>query len=275
MIDSLKLLMSKDKEFYSLLKKQLKISPSNLRLYELAFLHRSASLLLPDGSLVNNERLEYLGDAIIDAIVADFLFRKFPNEREGFLTRMRSRIVNRAHLDSIASRMGLVEAVKSYTTNTETVKKRICGEAFEALMGAMYLDRGFDKTYKYITGHVLENYIDLEKLVQTETDFKSRLFEWGQKHRLPIGFETIDVTREKSKNTQHFSVQVTISNIPIAKGTGKSKKEAEQMASQKTLAFISSSSDDFSTDALVHYLERMKDKMKTENRKVDENNNAT
>ena len=258
MIDTLKLLMAKDKEFYSMLKKKLKISPKNVKLYELAFLHRSASLSLPDGSMVNNERLEFLGDAIIDAVIADYLFRKFPNEREGFLTRMRSKIVNRAHLDSIASRMGLVEAVVAYATNTETVKKRICGEALEALMGAMYLDRGYKKTHKYITNHVLKNYINLDKLIQTETDFKSRLLEWGQKYRLTVGFETISVLREKSKNNQNFSVQVTISDVPIAKGSGKSKKEAEQVASQKTLAFISTSSDDFSIEALLHYLERMK-----------------
>ncbi|MCL2511562.1 MAG: ribonuclease III [Bacteroidales bacterium] len=260
MIDSIKLLMSKDKEFVTLLKKQLKVSPNNLKLYELAFLHRSASLTLLDGSVVNNERLEFLGDAIIDAVIADYLFRKFPNEREGFLTRMRSKIVNRTHLDSIATRMGLVEIVVAYATNTETVKKRICGEALEALMGAMYLDKGFEKTHKYITEHVLKNYVDLNKLVQTETDFKSRLLEWGQKYRLPVDFETIEVTREKSKNQPYFSVRVTISDVPIAKGSGKSKKEAEQMASQKTLNFISSSSDDFSIDALVHYLERMKRK---------------
>ena len=262
MIDTLKFLMAKDKEFYSLLKKQLKINPRNVRLYELAFLHRSASISLPDGSVVNNERLEFLGDAIIDAVVADYLFRMFPNEREGFLTRMRSRIVNRAHLDSIASQMGLIETIKAYATNTETIKKRICGEAFEALMGAMYLDAGYEKTLKYIVGHVLKNYVNLNQLIQTETDFKSRLIEWGQKQRLPVAFETIDVAHEKSKNSQHFSVQITISNVPIAKGSGKSKKEAEQMASQKTLDFISSSTDDFSTDALVHYLERMKDKLK-------------
>ena len=259
MIDSLKLLMAKDKEFYTLLKKRLNISPNNQRLYELAFLHRSASLILSDGSIVNNERLEFLGDAIIDAVIADFLFRKFPNEREGFLTRMRSKIVNRTHLDSIANRMGLVEVIVAYATNTETVKKRICGEALEALMGAMYLDKGFEKTAKYITSHVLKNYIDLDKLVQTETDFKSRLLEWGQKNRFSVGFETIEATR-KSKNQPYFSVQVTISDVPIAKGTGKSKKEAEQMAAQKTLNFISNSTDDFSIDALVHYLERMKRK---------------
>jgi len=265
MIDTLKLLIAKDKEFYLLLKKQLKISARNMRLYELAFLHRSASHTLPDGSVVNNERLEFLGDAIIDAVVADFLFRKFPNEREGFLTRMRSRIVNRAHLDSIANQMGLAQVVVSFGTSTEAVKKRICGEAFEALMGAMYLDKGYEKTHKYITKHVLKNYIDIEQLILNETDFKSRLIEWGQKHRLPVEFETIGVSREKTKNVQHFSVQVTISNVPIAKGSGKSKKEAEQMASQKTLSFISSSGDDFSTEALMHYLERMKDKLRIKN----------
>ena len=261
MIESLKFLMSKDKEFYSFLKNQLKINPDNLRLYELAFLHRSASLTLPDGSVVNNERLEFLGDAIIDAVIADFLFRKFPNEREGFLTRMRSRIVNRSHLDSIANKMGLVQVVVAYATKTETMKKRICGEVLEALMGAMYLDRGYDKTCKYITGHVLQNYIDLEQLTRTETDFKSRLIEWGQKYKLQVEFATIDERREKN-NSQHFSVQVTISNVPVAKGSGKSKKEAEQMAAQKTLTFISNSTDDFSVDALVHYLERMKEKLK-------------
>ena len=255
MIDVLKLLVTKDKEFYSFLKKQLKISPNNLKLYELAFLHRSASLILPDGSVVNNERLEYLGDAIIDAVIADFLFRKFPNEREGFLTRMRSRIVNRSHLDSIANQMGLVQVVKAYATSVETMKKRICGEVFEALMGAMYLDKGFEKTRKYIIDHVMKNYVDLKQISQTETDFKSRLIEWGQKHRFQVEFETIKESRQTPSSNPMFSVQVTISNVPIAKGAGRSKKEAEQMASQKALTFISSS-EEFSTDALVHYLER-------------------
>ncbi|MDR1170942.1 MAG: ribonuclease III [Bacteroidales bacterium] len=250
--------MVKDKEFYSFLNKQLKINPDNLQLYELAFLHRSASFTSPDGSVVNNERLEFLGDAIINAVIADFLFRKFPDEREGFLTQMRSKIVNRTHLDSIASKMGLVQVVIAYATNAETMKKRICGDAFEALMGAMYLDKGYEKTHKYITGHVLKNYINLEQLAHTETDFKSRLIEWGQKYKLQVGFEAIEEYREESESSPRFSVQVTISNIPIAKGSGRSKKEAEQMASQKTLTFISTSTD-FSTDALVQYLERIKE----------------
>ena len=257
MIDTLKLLMVKDKEFYTFLKKQLKISPDNLQLYELAFLHRSASLVLPDGSVVNNERLEFLGDAIIDAVIADYLFRQFPNEREGFLTRMRSKIVNRTHLDSIANKMGLAQVVVAYATNTETMKKRICGDAFEALIGAMFLDKGYERTHKYLTGHVLENYINLELLAQTETDFKSRLIEWGQKYKLQVEFKAVEEYRDASECSPHFSVQVTISNVPIAKGSGRSKKEAEQMASQKTLTFISTSTD-FSTDLLVQYLERVK-----------------
>jgi len=263
MINILKLLMNRDKEFYAFLKKQLNIKARNLQLYELAFLHRSASLTLPDGSIVNNERLEYLGDAVIDSIIADYLFRRYPNEREGFLTRMRSKIVNRGHLDSIANRMGLAQVVVARATSVETMKKRICGEVFEALMGAMYLDRGYEKTLQYITGHVLEKYVKLEHLIQTETDFKSRLIEWGQKYRLQVAFEPIEDKREKSKKGQYFSIQVTISDVPIAKGSGKSKKEAEQMAAQRTLNFISNSAD-FSTEALIHYLERMKSKGRNE-----------
>jgi len=259
MIEILKLLMVKNKEFYTFLKKQLNISPSNMQLYELAFLHRSASYTLSDGSVVNNERLEFLGDAIIDAVIADYLFRKFPNEKEGFLTRMRSKIVNREHLDDIAKRMELAQVVIAQSKKKETLKKRICGDVFEALIGAMYLDKGYDKTCKYIISYVLSNYIDIEKLMLSETDFKSRLIEWGQKHKFLIEFN-FEMAPEKPKNSPHFTVQITISGVPIAKGTGKSKKEAEQKASQKTLNFISSSSDDFSSEALMHYLERMKER---------------
>ena len=249
--------MTKDRGFSSFLKKQLNIDVGNEQLYELAFLHRSASLTLADGTVVNNERLEFLGDAIIDAVIADFLFRKFPYEREGFLTQMRSRIVNRNHLDSIAAKMGLVQAIKTYGANIDIMKKRICGDVFEALMGAMYLDKGFEKTLRYITDHVLKKHINAEQLAQTETDFKSRLMEWGQKHRLPVEFETIEEQKEMPGRSSKFSVQVKISKVPIAKGSGRSKKEAEQQASQNALTFFSTTTD-FSTDALVRYLARFK-----------------
>jgi ribonuclease-3 len=229
----------------------------------LAFLHRSASLRLPDGNVVNNERLEFLGDAIIDAVIADYLFRKFPSEREGFLTRMRSKIVNRAHLDSIANQMGLVQVVVAYATNTESIKKRICGDAFEALVGAMYLDKGYEKTHKYLTQYVLAKYVNLERLMHTETDFKSRLIEWGQKYKLHVSFGAIEEYKDDSESKYggagYFYVQVTIANVPVAKGSGKSKKGAEQDASRKALTFLSTSTD-FSTDALVQYLERIKER---------------
>jgi ribonuclease-3 len=155
--------------------------------------------------------------------------------------------------------MGLVDLVVSFATSPETKKKRICGDALEALMGAMYLDRGYEKTHKYFTGHVLKNYINIQQLTFTETDFKSRLLEWGQKYKLEVGFEIIGEHREKSQSSPLFSVQVTISGVPIAKGKAKSKKEAEQMASQKALTFITTSAES-SVDALIQYLERMSEK---------------
>ncbi|MDR2037125.1 MAG: ribonuclease III [Bacteroidales bacterium] len=246
--------MVKDKEFYSFLRRQLNIRPGNIQLYELAFLHRSASITLNDGTIVNNERLEYLGDAVIDSIIADYLFRHFPKEREGFLTQMRSKIVNRTHLDSIAAKMGLVKVLIA-NAKKETIKKRICGDAFEALIGAMYLDKGYPKTKKYFIGYVLKYYVDLDHLLHTETDFKSRLIEWGQKYKLQIGFEATEEYLE-TNSSPGFSVQVTIGGVPIAMGKGHSKKEAEQEASKNTLTYISTSTE-FSTDALSMYLERI------------------
>lgn len=258
MVNAFKLFMNRDKEFCSILKKQLKIEPNNVELYELAFLQRATSITLPDGTIVNNERLEFLGDAIIHAIIADYLFRRYPYEKEGFLTQLRSRIVNRTHLDSIASQMGLIDLVKMYAASTENLKKHISGDIFEALIGAMYLDKGFEKTLIYIAENILQKYINVEQLANTETDFKSRLFEWGQKHKLKIDFKTIEERKETAKNSSKFSVQASISGVPIAKGTGRSKKEAEQMASQQALTFVSSSSSDFSSDELVRYLGRSK-----------------
>jgi len=156
--------------------------------------------------------------------------------------------------------MGLIQAVVSYGTNVETLKKRICGEALEALIGAMYIDKGYKKTHKYITSHILKNFTDLNQLMQTETDFKSRLIEWGQKNRLEVEFETIEKYFDKSENGLLFSVRVIISTVPIAKGKGKSKKEAEQMASQKALDLFTSSTDDLSSEALLQYLKRNRKK---------------
>ncbi|MDR0713492.1 MAG: ribonuclease III [Bacteroidales bacterium] len=223
------------------------ISPKNAELYELAFFHRSASYVLNDGTHVNNERLEYLGDAIIDAIVADFLFCRFPKEKEGFLSKMRARIVNRDHLDGVATSMGLYEIL---ITQKNTTKKRICGDALEAMIGAMYLDQGYENTRAYLIDYVFFNFIDLESLLQTENDFKSRFLEWGQKYRLQITFKMAP----ESINAKEFAVQAMVNGIPMSRGTGLSKKNAEQDASRNALSYIQSS--DFSIKDFLNFLTR-------------------
>ena len=202
-------------------------------MFELAFLHRSASVILSDGTLVNNERLEYLGDAIIAAIVADYIFHKFPKEKEGFLTKLRSKIVNREHLNGIAVAMGLEQAI---VIAQSTQKKRICGNVMEAMIGALYLDAGYDFTKKYMVERVLTQHIDIAKLAQSETDFKSRFMEWGQKYHLQISFKTLT----DDMNAAEFVVHAFVNNIPMSHGKGKSKKNAEQEASQNALAHIHS-----------------------------------
>jgi ribonuclease III len=222
--------VSPNKKFYLLLQNHLKINPGKIKLYEIAFLHRSASIIYSDGSLVNNERLEYLGDAVLDAVIADYLFKKFPRKKEGFLTQMRSKIVKRSNLDLIARNLGIDYFIVS-NTNRNTHKKNIFGDAFEALVGAIYLDKGYDFTRKYIINHVLRNYINIEELLKKESDFKSRIIEWGQKNRV---FITIETTEEYTASEQSptFISHVKANEQEIGRGVGKSKKEAEQNAAE-------------------------------------------
>ena len=229
--------MSPDKKFYLLLKSHLKISPGKIKLYEIAFLHRSASVSFIDGTIVNNERLEYLGDAILDAVIADYLFRKFPRKKEGFLTQMRSRIVKRSNLDVIARNLGIDYLVVS-NTQRNLHKKHIFGDAFEALIGAVYLDKGFKKTRKYIINYVLKHYIDLDELLTHETDYKSRIIEWGQKNKEMIIFETSEEYAEIDQSPSFIS-QVKHGDSILGKGMGKSKKEAEQNAAEQAYNEVS------------------------------------
>ncbi len=231
MIHLIKLLFVKDKKFYLLLKTHLKITPGKIKLYEIAFLHRSASISFNDGSVVNNERLEYLGDAVLDAVVADYLFKKFPRKKEGFLTQMRSKIVKRSNLDLLARNLGIDYMVVS-NTNRNVHKKHIYGDAFEALIGAIYLDKGYKKTRRYIIHFVIKNFVNLEELISKETDFKSRLIEWGQKNKVIITFETTEEYTEVEQ-APAFVTQVKICEQMLGSGTGKSKKEAEQNAAEQ------------------------------------------
>jgi ribonuclease-3 len=216
-------------EFSSRLRKILGFRPGNLRLYEIAFIHRSASFTLPDGKKVNNERLEYLGDAVLDAILSDFLFEKFPDANEGFLTKIRSRIVNREVLNQLAISMGINKILVSNVSSAHPTKN-LYGDAFEALIGVVFIDKGFKKTKKLFLKNVLNKYLNLTEIVNTDTDYKSLVFEWVQKHKSNLIFtynEEYDFNLKKSV----FSTILTIDKEELGEGHGSSKKEAEQEAS--------------------------------------------
>jgi ribonuclease-3 len=231
------------REFGSRLRKILGFRPGNLRLYEIAFIHRSASYTLPGGKRINNERLEYLGDAILDAILSDFLFEKFPDASEGFMTKIRSRIVNREVLNQLAVSMGIDNILVS-NVNSAHPTRNLYGDAFEALIGSVFLDKGFRKTKKLFISKVLGKYLDMEKIARTDTDYKSLVFEWVQKNKANLIFtynEEYDFDTRKS----YFSSILYINKAEYGKGVGASKKEAEQEASSQAWKRINDISDDF------------------------------
>ncbi len=205
------------------------VVPDNIELYKLALLHRSASVFLDDGTAINNERLEFLGDAILEAIVSDFLFIEFPSEDEGFLTQMRSKIVSRASLNELAARIGLTEHVV-YNTNGNHSQRHLYGDALEAMIGALYLDKGYDFTNRLFINNIFRRHLDLNEITATEIDFKSRLIEWCQKSRRQITFDTAFSPRSTGTNPDFIS-RVLIDGIEMCYGHGHSKKEAEQNAS--------------------------------------------
>lgn len=217
------------REFGSRLRKILGFKPGNLRLYEIAFIHRSASYTLPNGKKVNNERLEYLGDAILDAILSDFLFEKFPDATEGFLTKIRSRIVNRDILNHLAVSMGIDRLLVSNVSSMHSTKN-LFGDAFEALIGSVFMDKGFKKTKKLFLKKVLNKYLDLNQIVSTDNDFKSLIFEWAQKNKVNLIF-TYSEEYDSDLKKPMFTTILSINREEFGKGQGASKKEAEQEAS--------------------------------------------
>lgn len=218
-------------EFSSRLKKIFGFRPGNLKLYEIAFIHRSATFTLPDGKKVNNERLEYLGDAVISAILSDYLFEKFPDASEGFMTKIRSRIVNRDVLNHLAISMGINKILIS-NVNSIHPTRNLYGDALEALIGSVFLDKGFKKTKKIFIKNILNKYLDLDTIIKTDTDYKSLVFEWVQKNKSNLIFtynEEYDFKMKKSV----FSTTLIIDRIEMGLGQGSSKKEAEQEAANQ------------------------------------------
>ncbi len=232
-VQRIKLFSSSRKEFYLSLKNLLGFYPQNLKLYDLAFIHKSASAIDSQGNFVNNERLEYLGDAILGAIIADFLYNRFPQEDEGFLTKTRSKLVNRSFLTKLTTDMGLHVLINSNTTKNSD-KSHIYGDALEALIGAIYLDKDYQTAKYFVTKKILSQFVNLNEIEQYDSNFKSQLIEWSQKSKKELEFETTEEFSDKNKQPKFVAV-VKIDNKKVGHGTGTSKKEAQQNAAHIAL----------------------------------------
>ena len=232
-ISLIKLLFVKDKELYVFIHRITGYYPRDIRPYQLAMVHRSKPVKMRDGRWANNERLEYLGDAVLDTVVADFLYSTFPGKHEGFLTSTRAKIVQRESLNRIGNSLHLDSHVHALM-HTSSHNSYICGNALEALVGAVYLDQGYQRCRKFIINRLIKEHFDLNDLVKTEQNFKSRLIEWTQKYRITIEYELVDSYTDADKNPV-FRTAVILGGIYASDAVGYSKKESHQSASKKAL----------------------------------------
>ena len=220
----------RDKLYYRIVDDIFGIIPNNIELYKLALIHKSASVEY-GGRSINNERLEFLGDAVIEAITSDYLFIEYPDYNEGQLTKLRSKLVSRQSLNSIACKIGLDKHIIC-CRSVGLTQKHIFGDAFEAMMGAIYLDQGYNFANRLLINNIYNKYCSLDEVDETETDFKSRLIEWGQKNHHAIVFRTKSAQSGASRT---FHCTVLIDDLEVGHGVGTSKKEAEQSAAESML----------------------------------------
>lgn len=228
----LRFYLSNEKHFYEAIKNIFGFYPENIFLYKLAFRHKSQSEVLLNGMRVSNERLEFLGDTVLSTVVADHLFRMFPFKDEGFLTEMRSKIVSRAQLNKLSLRLGIDQLI-IHTQEKNNVYRSIKGDAFEAIIGAIYLDKGFEFTRKVLINRVIKNNFDLNELIATDVNFKSKLIEWAQKEKRTLEF--IVVQEVGAGYHKQYVVDVIINNEVVGTGRDYSIKGAEQNAAMKAI----------------------------------------
>jgi ribonuclease-3 len=219
-----------DREFYVAMQRLLKFSPKQLEFYQKAFTHRSLKKVDKNGEPYNYERLEFVGDAMLGSVIASYLFIKAPNQSEGYLTQMRSKIVSREHLNELGKDLNLISFVKSNIPKNN-IGDNIYGNIFEALIGAIYLDRGYDYCNKFIYDKVIVPYVDIPKLEGKITSYKGLIIEWCQKNKKKYFIDTYEDTGNEL--VKHFSVKIKIDDIQIAKGRATSKKKAEEQASKR------------------------------------------
>lgn len=222
-------LSSSDKQLLLQLEHVVGFTPVHIEYYRLALMHRSK----PEEVTSSNERLEFLGDAILGAIIAEYLFKKYPYQPEGYLTELRSRIVRRETMNNVALRMGLNKLVQYNQNDKGLSRSHIFGNALEALIGAVYLDQGFENTRKFILNQIVRAYIDLDTMESTDTNYKNQLLSWAQRSGKVLVFEAVD---EKSEGTRRlFTVGVLIDGELFTTGTGYNKKDAGQVAARSAL----------------------------------------
>ncbi len=227
-----RLFNSQDRKLRISIRNLLGFRPGNIHLYKLAFLHKSASLERINGMKIDNERLEFLGDAVISLAVADYLFKRFPLKDEGFLTETRSKLVSRNQLNKLAAKIGidvLIQSVSSIAVHSRYIR----GNTLEALIGAIYLDKGFSFAKQVFTQKIIGRFVDIERLISEEINFKSLLLEWAQKERKNLEYRLIS-ERSNGRN-KLYTVDVVIDESVISTGSGHSIKSAEQDAAEKAI----------------------------------------
>ena len=233
LIDRIRLPFRKEKALFSAIYEMTGFYPRHIEYYKLALMHKSASMRNAKGRPLNNERLEFLGDAILDAVVGDIVFRHFEGKREGFLTNTRSKLVQRETLGRLAQEMGLLQLIQSSDHSTSH-NSYMGGNAFEALVGAIYLDRGYDACMLFMKKRILKQLINIDKVAYKEVNFKSKLLEWTQKNRVRMEFRQVSQSKDDS-GSPVFETVTIIEGIEGCKGKGYSKKESQQLASKDTL----------------------------------------
>ena len=222
----------KDKETYRILYKVLGFLPKDLSLYQTALTHSSHGQRAGKKNFMCNERLEFLGDAIIDAVVSDILYSRYNKEREGFLTKSRSSLVCRETLNAVALELGLDKLVVSHNTGRQH-NSHIYGNAFEAFVGAIYVDRGYGMCKRFLLRRVFGKVVDIEKIIGTNTNYKSRLIEISQKRHIPVEFRLVE--ERNDAGGQFFASEVYVCDKLFGAGSGFSKRESQQNAAKEAL----------------------------------------
>lgn len=233
-----KLYISTDREYVRKLKNLLGSVPGNVHLYKMAFRHKSVAVTIKEGAKNSNERLEFLGDAVLGSVVAELLFKKYPYKDEGFLTEMRSKIVSRANLNQLSRKLGFNELIQFDARMISFPNKQgsLLGDAFEALIGAVYLDKGYTFTKNFLLNRIIKPHVDIQLLEQTETNFKSRLIEWCQHTGKEIVFQQTD--NPEGESSKMFSVEAVVDGVVCGLGRDFNKKSAEKLAAEKACEFL-------------------------------------